>query len=55
MDGFDLYWSCGIEGDGKERKKKGRSGRMSGEGTAESYIWFGCESTFWRKEKTTLG
>ena len=55
MEGFDLYWACGIEGDGNERKQKGRSGQMSGEGMAESYIGFGCESTFWRKEKTTLG
>ena len=55
MDGYDLYWACGIEGDRNERKQKGRSGQMSGEGTAESYIGFGCESTFWRKEKTTLG
>ena len=55
VDGFDLYWACGIEGDGNERKQKGRSGQMSREGTAESYIEFGCESAFWRKEKATLG
>ena len=28
---------------------------MSGGGTIESYIGFGCESAFWRKEKAILG
>ena len=28
---------------------------MSGGGTAESYIGFGYESVFWRKEKAILG
>ena len=55
MGGFDLYWACGIEGDGNERKQKGHSGQMSGGGTAESYIGFGCESAYWRKEKAKLG
>src|SRR6266568_9645932 len=55
VDGFDLYWACGIEGDANERKQKGRSGQMSGEGTTENYIGFGCESALWRKEKATLG
>ena len=25
VGGFDLYWACGTEGDGNERKQKGRS------------------------------
>ena len=28
---------------------------MSGGGTAESYIGFGCESAFWRKDKAIFG
>ena len=28
---------------------------MSGGGTAESHIKFGCEPAFWRKEKAILG
>ena len=50
-----MYWACGIEGDGDERKQKGRSGQISGGGTIESYIGFGCRSAFWRKEKAILG
>ena len=46
-----MYWACGIKGDGNERRQKSRSGQMSGGGTVESYIGFGCESAFWRKEK----
>ena len=55
VSGFGLYWACGIKGDGNERKQKGRSGQMSGGGTTENYIRFGCESTFQRKEKAILG
>ena len=40
-----------VVGDGNERKQKGHSGQMSGGGTAESYIGFGCGYAFWRKEK----
>ena len=50
-----MYWACGIEGDGDERKQTGRSGQISGGGTIESYIGFGCRSAFWRKEKAILG
>ena len=46
VGGFGLYWTCGINGDGNERKQKGRSGQMSGGGTTESYIGFGYESAF---------
>ena len=55
MGGFGLYWACGIEEDGNERKQKGRLGQMSGGGMIESYIGFGYESAFWRKEKAILG
>ena len=55
VGGFGLYWACGIKGDGNERKQKSRSGQMSGGGTIESYIGFGCESAIWRKEKAILG
>ena len=44
-----------VVGDGNERKQKGHSGQMSGGGTAESYVGFGCESAFWGKEKAILG
>ena len=49
-----MYWACGIEGDGNERKQKGRSRQMSGGGPVESYIGFGYEFAFWRKEKAIL-
>ena len=55
VGGFGLYWACGIKGDGNEREQKGRSRQMSGGGTIESYIGFGCESAFYRKEKAILG
>ena len=54
LTGFGLYWACGIEGDWNERKQKGRSRQMSGGGTVESYIGFGYEFAFWRKEKAIL-
>ena len=44
-----------VVGDGNERKQKGHSGQMSGGGTVESYIGFGCESAFWRKERAIVG
>ena len=44
-----------VVGDGNEGKQKGHSGQMSGGGTAESYVGFGCESAFWGKEKAILG
>jgi len=55
VGGFGLYWACGMKGDGNERKQKVQSGQMSGGGTVESYIGFGYESVFWRKEKAILG
>ena len=54
VGGFGLYWACGIKGDGNERKQKGRSGQMSGGGMAESYIGFGCGSTFWMKRRQSI-
>ena len=55
VGGFGLYWACGIKGDGNERKQKSRLRQMSGGGTVESYIGFGCESAFWRKERAIVG
>ena len=55
VGGFGLYWACGIKGDGNERKQKSRLRQMSGGGTVESYIGFGCESAFWRNERAIVG